>query len=89
MNNNNDMNLDGLDDPFEDEDDGQPGLAGLARLPCVVHPVNGGVINNIAWTGGSRNPDLRLNYHKTPYCSRGAKIDHKVYSRCEKGVKED
>ena len=86
MDNNNDMNLDGLDDFVEDVDDGQPGLAGLPR---VVPPVNGGVINNVAWTGGSRNPDLRLNYPKTPYCSCGAKIDHKVYFRCEKGVKED
>ena len=60
MNNNKDMNLDGLDDFVDsDVDNGHPCLAGL---PHVVSLVNGGVINNVAWTGGSRNPDLRLNY---------------------------
>ena len=86
MNNNNDMNLDGLDEFVEDVDDGQPGLA---DAPRVVPLVNGGVLDNVAWTGGSRNPDLPLNYPKTPYCSHGVKIDFKVCSRCDKGVKED
>ena len=85
--NNNNMNLDGLDAFVDsDVDDNQPGLAGRPR---VVPPVNGGVINNVAWTGGSRNPDLQLTYPKTPYCNHGDKIDHKVYSWCEKGVEDD
>ena len=83
-------NLDGLDafvdSNVDDVDEDQPGLAGRPR---VVPPVNGGVINNIAWTGGSRNPNLQLTYPKIPYCNRGEKMDHKVYSRCEKGVKDD
>ena len=50
------MNLDRLDAYVDsDVDDDQPGLAGVPR---VVPPVNGGVINNVAWTGGSRNPHL-------------------------------
>ena len=83
-------NLEGLDafvdSDVDDEDENQSGLAGRPR---VVPPVNGGVINNVAWTGGSRNPNLQLMYPKTPYCSRSEKMDHNVYSRCEKGVKDD
>ena len=83
-------NLEGLDvfvdSDVDDVPEDQPGLAGRPR---VVPPVNGGVINNIVWTGGSRNPNLQLTYPKTRSCNRGEKMDHKVYSRCEKGVKDD
>ena len=75
-----------VDSDVDDVDDNQPGLAGRPR---VVPPVHGMVINNVAWTGGSRNPNLQLAYPKTPYCNRGEKMDHKVYSRYEKGVKGD
>ena len=75
-----------VDSDVDDVDDNQPGMAGR---PHAAPPVHGGVINNIAWTGGSRNPNLQVAYPKTRYCNRGEKMNHKVYSRCEKGVKDD
>jgi len=85
-NNNNDLREFVEYDAEDDEEEVQkPGLA----VVRVVPPVTGGVINNVAWTGGSRDPNVRMAFPKTPYCRRGEKVDHKVFSRCEKGVKED
>jgi len=87
MNNNNNDLREFVEYDIEDDEEEvqQPGLA----VVRVVPPVTGGVINNVAWTGGSRDPNVRMAYPKTPYCRRGEKVDHKVFSRCEKGVKED
>ena len=76
MNNNNNDLREFVEYDVEDDDEEvqQPGLA----VVRVVPPVTGGVINNVAWTGGSRDPTVQMAFPKTPYCRRGERVDHKV-----------
>ena len=52
-------------------------------------PVNGGVTaSGQVWTGGSRDPANRATGPRTPMCCRSDTINHRVWTRCEKGVDE-
>ena len=57
----------------------------------VLRPRIGGILSNMAWTGGSNNPDKKLSRPKTifsrrPDDFRGAS---KIEETCKEGLKED
>ena len=57
----------------------------------VAAPVNGGVMaSGQVWTGGSGDPAARalITGPRTPMCCRSDTINHRVWTRCEKGVDE-
>ena len=57
----------------------------------VAVPVNGGITaTGQVWTGRSGDPAAQalLTGPRTPMCCRSDSINHRVWTRCEKGVDE-
>lgn len=58
----------------------------------VVVPKHGGLTTTgIAWTGGSRDPAIRvyLTSYRSPLCCRSDNLNFRVWTRCEEGVKDE
>jgi len=52
-------------------------------------PFNGGIHLGTPWTGGSRDLDHQRDTSLTPLCSQSEAINHRVWTRCERGIEDE
>ena len=67
-----------------------PNGGNIPASPGVPISRNGSIQQGLPWTGGPRNPALRMQFPKSDLCYHHMQIlQQKVFSRSEKGVGSD